>query len=131
MVQGGSLCDGSRGFVLAYWMRGACSSILARFEPAEFLNAVARWRAASLNLVPTMLGMLLAVPDIEKADLGSVRTIVYGASPMPLSVMDRALELWGPRFVQYYGQTEAPLFITRLDKQDHAGPGSDRRLLAC
>jgi acyl-CoA synthetase (AMP-forming)/AMP-acid ligase II len=78
-----------------------------------------------------MLAMLLAQPDIEKADLSSVRTILYGASPMPLPVIKRALELWGPRFVQYYGQTEAPLFITRLDKEDHVGPGAERRLLAC
>jgi len=78
-----------------------------------------------------MLAMLLAHPDIEKADMSSVRTILYGASPMPLPVLKRALELWGPRFVQYYGQTEAPLFITRLDKEDHVGPGAERRLLAC
>jgi acyl-CoA synthetase (AMP-forming)/AMP-acid ligase II len=50
---------------------------------------------------------------------------------MPLPVIKRALQLWGPRFVEYYGQTEAPLFITRLDKQDHAGTGVERRLLAC
>jgi acyl-CoA synthetase (AMP-forming)/AMP-acid ligase II len=78
-----------------------------------------------------MLAMLLGQPDIENQDMGRVRTIVYGASPMPLPVIKRALELWGPRFVQYYGQTEAPLFITRLDKQDHVGPAAGRRLLAC
>jgi len=112
-------------------LKGATTAVLARFEPAEFLNAIVRWRVTSLHLVPTMLAMLLAHPDIEKADMSSVRTILYGASPMPLPVIKRALELWGPRFVQYYGQTEAPLFITRLDKEDHVGPGAERRLLAC
>src|SRR4030095_7038848 len=82
-------------------------------------------------LVPTMLGMLLGHAEIEKADMSPVRTIVYGASPMPLPVIKRALELWGPRFVQYYGQTEAPLFITRLDQDDHIRTGADHRLLAC
>jgi acyl-CoA synthetase (AMP-forming)/AMP-acid ligase II len=76
-----------------------------------------------------MLAILLAQPEIETADMSSVRTIVYGASPIPLPVIKRALELLGPRFIQYYGQTEAPLFIARLDQQDHAGP--ERRLLAC
>jgi len=129
MLHAASLFHASGCFVLPYWMKGACSAVLARFEPAEFLNAIVRWRATSIHVVPTMLAILLNHPDIEKADLSSVRTILYGASPMPLPVITRALELWGPRFVQYYGQTEAPLFITTLNKQDHEGP--ERRLLAC
>ncbi len=129
MLHAASLFHASGCFVLPYWIKGACSAVLARFEPAEFLNAIVRWRATSMHVVPTMLAILLNHPDIEKADMSSVRTIVYGASPMPLPVIKRALELWGPRFVQYYGQTEAPLFITTLDKEDHAGP--ERRLLAC
>jgi acyl-CoA synthetase (AMP-forming)/AMP-acid ligase II len=129
MLHAASLFHASGCFVLPYWMKGATTAVLGRFEPAEFLNAIAHWRVTSLHLVPTMLAILLAQPDIEKADLSSVRTIFYGASPMPLPVIKRALELWGPRFVQYYGQTEAPLFITRLDREDHAGP--EGRLLAC
>ena len=129
MLHAASLFHASGCFLLPYWMKGACSAVLSRFEAAEFLNSIVRWRVTSLHVVPTMLAMLLAHPDIEKADMSSVRTIVYGASPMPLPVIKRAIELWGPRFVQYYGQTEAPLFITRLDKEEHMGP--ERRLLAC
>jgi len=131
MLHAASLFHASGCFVVPYWLKGATTAILSRFEPAEFLDAIVRWRVTSLHLVPTMLAMLLAQPDIEKADMSSVRTIAYGASPMPLPVIKRALELWGPRFMQYYGQTEAPLFITRLDKEDHAGPSAQRRLLAC
>jgi fatty-acyl-CoA synthase len=131
MLHAASLFHASGCFVLPYWLKGAATAVLARFEPAEFLNAITRWRVTSLHLVPTMLAMLLVHPEIEKSDLGSVRTIFYGASPMPLPVIKRALELWGPRFVQYYGQTEAPLFITKLDKEDHAGTDAERRLLAC
>jgi fatty-acyl-CoA synthase len=129
MLHAASLFHASGCFLLPYWIKGACSAVLSRFEPAEFLNAIANWRATSIHVVPTMLAILLNHPEIEKADMSSVRTIVYGASPMPLPVIKRAIELWGPRFVQYYGQTEAPLFITRLDEQDHAGP--ERRLIAC
>jgi acyl-CoA synthetase (AMP-forming)/AMP-acid ligase II len=131
MLHAASLFHASGCFVLPYWLKGATTAILPHFEPAEFLNAIVRWRATSLHVVPTMLAMLLAHPKIENADLSSVRTIAYGASPMPLPVIKRALDLWGPRFVQYYGQTEAPLFISRLDKEDHVGPDAERRLLAC
>jgi fatty-acyl-CoA synthase len=131
MLHAASLFHASGCFVLPYWMKGATTAVLGRFEPGEFLNAIARWRVTSLHLVPTMLAILLAQPDIEKADFSSVKTIFYGASPMPLPVIKRALELWGPRFIQYYGQTEAPLFITRLDQDDHVRAGADQRLLAC
>jgi len=128
MLHAASLFHASGCFVLPYWIKGACSAVLSRFEPAEFLNAIVRYRATSIHVVPTMLAMLLAQPDIEKADMSSVKTILYGASPMPLPVIRRAIELWGPRFIQYYGQTEAPLFITKLDQNDHR---YERRLLAC
>ncbi|HZM89454.1 MAG TPA: AMP-binding protein [Blastocatellia bacterium] len=128
MLHAASLFHASGCFVLPYWIKGACSAVLSRFEPAEFLNAIVRYRATSIHVVPTMLAMLLAQPDIEKADMSSVKTILYGASPMPLPVIKRAIELWGPRFIQYYGQTEAPLFITKLDENDHR---DERRLLAC
>jgi len=79
MLHAASLFHASGCFVLPYWLKGATTAVLARFEPAEFLNAIVRWRVTSLHLVPTMLAMLLAHPDIEKADMSSVRTILYGA----------------------------------------------------
>jgi acyl-CoA synthetase (AMP-forming)/AMP-acid ligase II len=127
MVHASSLFHASGVFIIPYWLKGAATAILTRFDPAEFVEALARWRATSTHVVPTMLAMLLALPDIEKSDLASLRTIVYGASPMPLPVIKRAIEVWGPRFVQYYGQTEAPIFITKLSKEDHARG----RLLSC
>ena len=131
MVHASSLFHASGVFIIPYWIKGAATAILAKFEPSEFLEALSRWRATSTHVVPTMLAMLLALPDIEAADLASVRTIVYGASPMPLPVIKRAIELWGPRFVQYYGQTEAPIFITKLSEEDHAAPDTGRRLMSC
>jgi acyl-CoA synthetase (AMP-forming)/AMP-acid ligase II len=77
-----------------------------------------------------MLQMLFQTPEIDRADLSSVETIIYGTSPMPRPVLERGLALWGPVFVQYYGQTEAPLAICRMGKDDHAG-ASPARLLSC
>lgn len=34
------------------------------------------------------------------------------------------LDAWGPKFAQYYGQTEAPLCLTVLDRNDHAEGGA-------
>jgi acyl-CoA synthetase (AMP-forming)/AMP-acid ligase II len=79
-------------------------------------------------LVPTMLDMLLDHPSFDPARFGSVDTILYGASPRPRPLIERALAALGPRFVRFYGRTEAPLGIAALGKEDHLDP---RRLGSC
>jgi fatty-acyl-CoA synthase len=127
MLHAASLIHASGTFVLPFWLRGAASAVLPGFVPDEFLAAIARYRATHTNVVPTMLAALLASPAAATADVSSLRCVVYGASPMPRPLLERALAAWGPVFVQYYGQTEAPLCITVLRPDDHEG----KRLLSC
>jgi len=131
MLHAASLIHASGTFVLPYWIRGGAAVVLPNFQPLPYLEEIAKARPTAINLVPTMIGMLLDSPAIETADMSSVETIVYGASPMPRATIERGLALWGPRFVQYYGQSEAPLCITVLKKEDHVGEGAAERLLAC
>lgn len=131
MLHAASLIHASGCFVLPYWIRGGTAAVLPGFVPVAYIEALERWKPTALNLVPTMIGMLLDQPGIAEVDMRSVTTMLYGASPMPRPTMERALKLWGPRFIQYYGQTEAPLFIATLGKDDHVGPGADKRLTAC
>jgi fatty-acyl-CoA synthase len=130
MLHAASMIHASGCFILPYWLRGGAAAILPGFAPASYVEAIERWRPEALNLVPTMLQMLFQTPGIESADLSSVETIVYGASPMPRPVLERALAMWGPIFIQYYGQTEAPLAICFLGKSDHVG-ATPERLLSC
>ena len=122
MLHAASLVHASGTFVLPYWVRGGCAAVLPGFDPGGYLDQVARYRATEINLVPTMLGMLVASGAAERADLSTLRAAVYGASPMPRPLVEQVLELWGPRLVQYYGQTEAPLCISVLDRHDHLDP---------
>jgi acyl-CoA synthetase (AMP-forming)/AMP-acid ligase II len=122
MLHAASLIHASGTFVLPYWVRGGAAAVLPGFDPGSYLDSLTRYRATEINLVPTMLGMLLSSGAAERADVSSLRTAVYGASPMPGPVLDQTLELWGPRLVQYYGQTEAPLAITSLNAADHTDP---------
>jgi acyl-CoA synthetase (AMP-forming)/AMP-acid ligase II len=131
MLHAAPLIHASGTFVLPFWMRGAASAVLPGFDPGGYFTAIEKWRPTALNLVPTMVAMLLDHPAAQEADLSSVDTILYGASPMPRPVIERGLALWGPRFVQYYGQTEAPLAICVLDKQAHVGEGAQVRWGAC
>ncbi|MGQ0590390.1 MAG: AMP-binding protein [Sphingosinicella sp.] len=130
MLHAASMIHASGTFVVPYWIRGGAAAILPGFSPADYVAAIERWRPTALNLVPTMLQMLFQLPHIEEADFSSVETILYGASPMPRPVLEKGLGLWGPVFVQYYGQTEAPLAICALSKGDHVGASAER-LLSC
>ncbi len=130
MLHAASMIHASGTFVLPYWIRGGTAAILPGFSPADYVAAIERWRPNALNLVPTMLQMMFQLPGVEAADFSSVSSIVYGASPMPRPVLERGLDLWGPVFIQYYGQTEAPLAICALGKSDHVDAPPER-LLSC
>ncbi|NMI01029.1 class I adenylate-forming enzyme family protein [Pseudonocardia acidicola] len=122
MLHAASLIHASGTFVLPYWLRGGAAAVLTGFDPTTYLDAAARYRATEINLVPTMFGMLVSSGAAERADVSGLRTAIYGASPMPRPLLEQMLQLWGPRLVQYYGQTEAPLAITVLDAADHTDP---------
>jgi len=64
--------------------------------------------------------MLLNHPDFDKYDLSSVKSMAYGASPMPEAIINSALErLPDCELTQLYGQTEAAPVLTSLAHQYH------------
>jgi long-chain acyl-CoA synthetase len=67
----------------------------------------------------------------EGSDGDGIKTIVYGGGPMYVADIKAALDVFGAKFVQIYGQGEAPMTITalsRADIADRAHPDWDRRL---
>ena len=99
-------------------------AMIPRFDPAETLRAIADFRVTGTVLVPTMINMLLQLPDIDRYDLSSLQFILYGASPMPPAVMQRAFELLpGIEFMQGYGMTELSPLATWLDASYHVLEG--------
>ena len=122
---------GSRVFTMV--TAGVTNVILPRFEVGELLATVARHRVTSMLLVPTMIGRLVREPDLAAHDLGSLRSIAYGASPMPQSVLAEALQkLPGVGFCQAYGMTELSPTATFLEPRYHVLEGPDAgRLRSC
>lgn len=93
---------------------------LPAFDPAEVLGHIERQRIQKLLMVPTMINMVVHHPDLPERNLESLETVMYGASPMPESVIQRALEvLPHTRFCQAYGQTEAAPILTMLRPEYH------------
>jgi len=91
-----------------------------QFEPGEWMELVEKEKANRAMMVPTMLKQLLDHPDFSKHDLSSLRVITYGAAPMPLPVIKKALEVFpGVSFINAFGQTETASTITSLGPEDH------------
>lgn len=102
----------------------ACTHVFVeRFVPPELLGVMDRFKVDKLVLVPAMIQMLLAQPDVEKqaANLAS-RTIefMYGGSPMPKATMAALLKLLPKaRLMQGFGMTESAPAISLLTHEDH------------
>src|SRR5438105_1611349 len=100
--------------------RGARNVVLNRFDPDAVLEALERTRATATFMVPTMLSMLLDHPGMEEAKV-NLRRLCYGAAPAAPSLLERAQDVFGPVLANTYGQAEAPMCITCLRPEDHAG----------
>ncbi|MEV6697470.1 long-chain-fatty-acid--CoA ligase [Streptomyces sp. NPDC051453] len=110
---------------VAYMLMGGTSVFLPAFSAEGVLRAVAEHRVTNLTLVPTMIQMLVDHPDFACYDTSCVRALSYGASAIPVAVLDRAMKAFpGARFSQGYGQTETTV-ISVLTMEDHLA-GGDR-----
>ena len=100
---------------------GAASAfpVTRAFDPPRIFEAIERYRATTMFLVPTMINLLLASPDRTKHDLSSLHTIFYGGAPMYVEQLLEAVRAFGPIFVQLFGQGEAPMACTSLLKEEH------------
>jgi len=107
-------------YALPFLLKGAHQVVLPHFDVAGILDALRRHRRVSFFAAPTMLTRLVHAPEVAGADLGNLRTIYYGGGPMYVSDLERALELFGPRLYQLYGQGESPMTITGLSHRLHA-----------
>lgn len=120
MLHAASLIHASGVFVLPFWLRGGRTVVMPGFDPKAYLQLIEKERITSINMVPTMMQMLLEHPSFSVVDLSSLRHIIYGASPMPRPLIEKAISLLGQhRFWQYFGQTEFPLAIAALRPEDH------------
>lgn len=125
----------SAGFLsLSASARGGTVVVLSKPDPVSLLDAIEEYRVTELFLPPTVIYRLLETPGIEQRDFSSLRYLMYGAAPMSLDKLKRALQVFGPVMHQGYGQTEAPGSIAFLRPGDHFVDGRiapDSRLSAC
>ena len=109
---------------VTYMMLGCTQHILRKFDPGAWLALLEQSRASVALLVPTMINAVVNAPGLRDHDLSSLRLVFYGGGPMPVSVLERAIERLGCGFTQGYGLTET-LEATFLVSDDHVVDGNE------
>jgi len=90
------------------------------------MELVEKEKVTRAMMVPTMLKQIIDHPDFNKYNLSSLKIITYGAAPMPINVIRRAVELFPDvSFINAFGQTETASTITVLGPEDHVITGSE------
>ena len=127
------LSHGSGLYGLPHIAKGAVSVFprSGSLDGAELLELLARWPGMSFFAAPIMVRRLALDPALaavgsagtaetaRPAELAGLKTIIYGGAPMYLPDLEAALETFGPRLAQIYGQGETPMTITALTLADH------------
>jgi long-chain acyl-CoA synthetase len=133
-LHAGPLSHGAGLYALPHLLRGGHQVVLPHFDIDAIVDALQRHARVSMFAAPTMLTRLIHAPAVAAADLRNLRTISYGGGPMYVADLERALQLFGPRLYQLYGQGESPMTITGLTKRMHADQAHARwheRLGSC
>ncbi|MQM39026.1 Long-chain-fatty-acid--CoA ligase [wastewater metagenome] len=90
------------------------------FDPDEIFDLLAVHERVSFFAAPTMVRRLTAAALRSKPDVHNLKTVTYGGGPMYVEDLREAMEVFGNRFVQIYGQGESPMTITAMSKLAHA-----------
>jgi acyl-CoA synthetase (AMP-forming)/AMP-acid ligase II len=122
MLHAAPMSHGSGVYALPHVAKAANQVIPVSggFDLGEFVELLAAYQGVTCFFAPTMVTRLVNYPTVTSVDLNHLKTLIYGGGPMYVEDLRRALDLFGPKLVQIYGQGEAPMTITALSKTMHA-----------
>jgi long-chain acyl-CoA synthetase len=113
--------------LLAITAAGGTQVLIPMFDPAGVIALIKKHKVTQSTMVPTMIGMMLNHPDFAPGKIASLKSLIYGASPMPPTLLDRLAKVSPDlELTQGYGMTESSSLLTFLTARDHEKGG--RRL---
>jgi long-chain acyl-CoA synthetase len=132
IVYAAPMSHGAGIYAIPHLMAGArhVVPLSGGVDPAELFALGRQLGPLSTFAAPTIVKRLVDYAEQAKlsrdAAAASFKTIVYGGAPMYIADIQRALRVFGPRFVQIYGQGETPMVATALSRQHLADTGHPR-----
>ena len=97
---------------------GAANVVQPAFEPNQTLELIEGEGVTCAIAVPTMLAAMIEAQAANPRDVGSLRWLSHGASPIALEVLKRADELFGCELIHLYGATELSPLATIFRHED-------------
>ncbi|MDJ0837377.1 MAG: long-chain-fatty-acid--CoA ligase [Acidobacteriota bacterium] len=107
------------GYSLGMLFNGCRLVMLSQADPGEILRLIEAESIQHTFMVPALLNFLLQHPNCGKTDFSSLKTIMYGASPIPEALLRASVKTFGCDFIQAYGLTETTGGLCVLQARDH------------
>jgi len=110
---------------------GATVVIMEKFDAAQYLAAIGKYQVTHSQVVPTMLGRLLALETHVRAsfEISSLQAIIHAAAPCPEQVKEGMIDWLGPIIHEYYAGTESNGFVSLTSEEWLAHRGSVGRAI--
>lgn len=109
---------------LGLWS-GATLVVMPRFDLAQYLDLIERYRATMLHVVPPVVLALAKSPALAGRDLSSVRKMFSGAAPLGAELTEQCTARMNCCLQQGYGLTEtSPATHLTTDDPATIKPGS-------
>jgi acyl-CoA synthetase (AMP-forming)/AMP-acid ligase II len=118
---------GARIESLCFLVLGGTIVLHRAFDPVAVLESIEREGVTAMHLAPVMIQRILDVPDRARYDTSTLQCVHYASAPMPVPLLRRALDAFGPIFTQVYGMTEC-LGGSVLKAHQHKPTGNEADL---
>ncbi|MBC7301874.1 MAG: AMP-binding protein [Nocardia sp.] len=122
--------------ILTAFAAGAQVRLHRRFDLERMLETIAADRITIEMAVAPIALALASHPDLESYDLSSLRYIMWGATPVTVSVAETVIRRTGVSWLPAYGASEVPVIAcnpligARLDTVGQALPGVAVRVVS-
>ncbi|MFI7098970.1 long-chain-fatty-acid--CoA ligase [Streptomyces sp. NPDC050161] len=126
-----SLIGGSGSHIGALWWAaqgfnaGVTNVAIRSFGGREIRELIRTTGVTTACMPPALLLVLLSEPGISSADFATLRTVVYGGSPISASLLQQCIDVLRCDLAQIYGLTETGNTAVCLPPADHT-PGNPR-----
>lgn len=118
------ITHGTSTYIVPILAQGGCHVILDG-AGAEVVRSAFRDRRGTVCFMPpTLVYMLMALPNASRDDYPKLRRLIYGGAPMPPEQVRKVRDFFGPVLGTTYGQTEAPQILTVMRPEDFEDPNN-------
>ena len=114
------------------WMGAALYNgaklVIMNFDPKRVLEVIQTEKVTISNWVTTMAQFILAVPDLEKYDMSSLRGLVFAGAAFPVPVQEQVKKRICRTIYEFYGLQETAIIINASPADKDRKPASQGKV---